>query len=129
MTAEFDAGNHKMKIVGTPKANESDNAANVSFVIKTINDSNEMITQQYKDWVAQSHLTSSHKENVFKYLYDIDESASEYNITVNGFEENFRESAYQNKKADDITMTKDTDGSNDYRSGISFNLYPLPIGT
>ena len=26
-------------------------------------------------------------------------------------------------------MIKDTDGSNDYRSGISFNLYPLDIGT
>ena len=26
-------------------------------------------------------------------------------------------------------MIKDTDGSNDYRSGISFNIYPLSIGT
>ena len=74
-------------------------------------------------------MIGSHKENVFKYLYDADESASEYNITVNGFNNNFRESAHQNKKAYSITMTKDTDGSNDYRSGISFNLYPLDIGT
>ena len=62
-------------------------------------------------------------------MYDTDESASEYNIRVDGFEENFRESAHQNKKAYSITMIKDTDGSNDYRSGISFHIYPLPIGT
>ena len=126
MTAEFDAGNQKIKNVSTSKANESDKATNVNFVVKEINDNNANITQQYKDWVAQSHLIGSHKENVFKYLYDTDESASEYNIRINGFEENFREPAHQNKKAYDITMTKDTDGSNDYRSG-SFNICPLPI--
>ena len=128
MTDEFDAGNQKIKNISTPKANESDKAANVDFVVKEINNSNSNITQQYKDWVAQSHLISSHKTNEFKYLYDTDESASEYNIRVNGFENNFRESAHQNKKAYSITMTKDS-GSNDYRSGISFNIYPLPIGT
>ena len=121
--------NHEIKNVTTPKANESDKAANVDFVVNEINNNNANVKQQYKDWVAQSHLISSHKENVFKYLYDTDESASEYNIRVDGFEENFRESAHQNKKAYSITIIKNTDGSNDYRSGISFNIYPLPIGT
>ena len=92
------------------------------------NDKDGVNKKYFEDKLAESHLISSHKTNEFKYLYDTDESASEYNIRVNGFE-NFRESAHQNKKAYSITMIKDADGSNDYRSGISFNIYPLPIGT
>ena len=128
-TNDINMNNNKIKNIKTPLARETDNAANVGFVVNEINNNNANITQQYKDWVAQSHPISSHKENVFKYLYDTDESASEYNIRVDGFEENFRESAHQNKNAYSVTMIKDTDGSNDYRSGISFNIYPLPIGT
>ena len=129
MTGNLDMNNQYIQNIKTPKANESDKSANVGFVVKQINDSNANLTQQYKDYMAQSRLISSHKTNEFKYLYDTHESASEYNITVDGFENNFRESAHQNKKAYSITLIKDTDGSNDYRSGISFNLYPLDIGT
>ena len=93
------------------------------------NDRDGVNKKYFEDKLAESHLISSHKTNEFKYLYDTDESASENNIRVNGFENNFRESAHQNKKAYSITMIKDTDGSNDYRSGISFNIYPLLIGT
>ena len=97
--------------------------------VKEPTDDKDGVNKKYfEDKLAESHLISSHKTNEFKYLYDTDESASEYNIRVNGFENNFRESAHQNKKAYAITMTKDS-GSNDYRSGISFNIYPLPIGT
>ena len=113
-TNDINMNNNKIKNIKTPLARETDNAANVDFVVKEINNNNVNITQQYKDWVGQSHLTSKHKTNEFKYLYNVDESASEYNIGVNGFEENFRESAHQNKKAYDITMTKDTDGSNNH---------------
>ena len=93
------------------------------------NDKDGVNKKYFEDKLAESHLVSSHKENVFKYLFDTDESASEYNIRVNGIDENFQESAHQNKKAYSITLIKDSDGSNDYRSGISFNIYPLPIGT
>ena len=129
MTGNLDINNQYIQNIKTPKANESDKSANVGFVVKQINDSNANLTQQYKDYMAQSQLISSHKTNEFKYLYDTDESASENNITVDGFENNFRESKHQNKKAYSITLIKNTDGSNDYRSGVSFNLYPLDIGT
>ena len=112
MTADLNLDDHKLINVKEPT-----------------NDKDGVNKKYFEDKLAESHLISSHKESVFKYLYDTDESASEYNIRVDGFEENFRESAHQNKKAYSITMIKDTDGSNDYRSGISFNIYPLPIGT
>ena len=111
MTADLNLDDHKLINVKEPT-----------------NDKDGVNKKYFEDKLAESHLVSSHKTNEFKYLYDTDESASEYNIRVNGFENNFRESAHQNKKAYAITMTKDS-GSNDYRSGISFNIYPLPIGT
>ena len=127
MTGNLDMNNQYIQNIKTPKANESDKSANVGFVVKEINDSNANLTQQYKDYMAQSHLISSHKTNEFKYLTDTDESSSEYNITVNGIAA-FNQSPHQNKKAYDITLIKDS-GSNDYRSRIGFNIYTLAIGT
>ena len=127
MTGNLDMNNQYIQNIKTPKANESDKSANVGFVVKEINDSNANLTQQYKDYMAQSHLISSHKTNEFKYLIDTDESSSEYNITVNGIAA-FNQSPHQNKKAYDITLIKDS-GSNDYRSRIGFNIYTLAIGT
>ena len=127
MTGNLDMNNQYIQNIKTPKANESDKSANVGFVVKEINDSNANLTQQYKDYMAPSHLISSHKTNEFKYLIDTDESSSEYNITVNGIAA-FNQSPHQNKKAYDITLIKDS-GSNDYRSRIGFNIYTLAIGT
>ena len=127
MTGNLDMNNQYIQNIKTPKANESDKSANVGFVVKEINDSNANLTQQYKDYMAQSHLISSHKTNEFKYLIDSDESSSEYNITVNGIVD-FNESPHQNKKAYSIVLTKDA-GTNNYRSRIGFNLYSLAIGT
>ena len=127
MTGNLDMNNQYIQNIKTPKANESDKSANFGFVVKEINDSNANLTQQYKDYMAQSHLISSHKTNEFKYLIDSDESSSEYNITVNGIAA-FNQSPHQNKKAYDITLIKDS-GSNDYRSRIGFNIYTLAIGT
>ena len=127
MTGNLDMNNQYIQNIKTPKANESDKSANVGFVVKEINDSNANLTQQYKDYMAQLHLISSHKTNEFKYLTDTDESSSEYNITVNGIAA-FNQSPHQNKKAYDITLIKDS-GSNDYRSRIGFNIYTLAIGT
>ena len=127
MTGNLDMNNQYIQNIKTPKANESDKSANVGFVVKEINDSNANLTQQYNDYMAQSHLISSHKTNEFKYLIDSDESSSEYNITVNGIAA-FNQSPHQNKKAYDITLIKDS-GSNDYRSRIGFNIYTLAIGT
>ena len=55
------------------------------------------------------------------------DTSSEYNITVEAFTD-FNESPHKNKKAFEITLQKDV-GTNDYRSKMGFNLYPLPLGT
>ena len=110
MAADFDMGTHKIINVGQPTT--VTDAATKGYIDKTL---------------AKSHLLSSHKSNEFKYLDDPNETSSEYNITVEAFTD-FNESPHKNKKAFQITLTKDV-GTNDYRSRMGFNLYPLPLGT
>ena len=96
--------------------------------LKIPTDVQDAANKQYIDnTLAESHLTSSHKSNEFKYLNDPNETSSEYNITVEAFTD-FNESPHKNKKAFEITLQKDV-GTNDYRSRMGFNLYPLPLGT
>ena len=110
MAADLDMGTHKIINVGQPTTDTD--AASKGYIDNTL---------------AESHLTSSHKSNEFKYLNDPNETNSEYNITVDAFTD-FNESPHKNKKAFQITLTKDV-GTNDYRSRMGFNLYPLPLGT
>ena len=110
MAADFDMGTHKIINVGQPTT--VTDAATKGYIDKTL---------------AESHLLSSHKSNEFKYLDDPNETSSEYNITVDAFTD-FNESPHKNKKAFQITLTKNV-GTNDYRSRMGFNLYPLPLGT
>ena len=110
MAADLDMGTHKIINVGQPTT--VTDAATKGYIDKTL---------------AESHLLSSHKSNEFKYLDDPNETSSEYNITVEAFTD-FNESPHKNKKAFQITLTKDA-GTNDYRSRMGFNLYPLPLGT
>ena len=110
MAADFDMGTHKIINVKQPTSNT------------------DVATKGYLDnTLAESHLTSSHKSNEFKYLNDPNETSSEYNITVDAFTD-FNESPHKNKKAFEITLQKDA-GTNNYRSRMGFNLYPLPLGT
>ena len=110
MAADLDMGTHKIINVGQPTTDTD--AASKGYIDNTL---------------AESHLTSSHKSNEFKYLNDPNETSSEYNITIGAFTD-FNESPHKNKKAFQITLTKDV-GTNDYRSRMGFNLYPLPLGT
>ena len=77
--------------------------------------------------VTSHHLV--HKKNVFKYLMDdVNESSSESDILVLGIVDYANSPHTINKKAYKLTLTKDSDGSNEYRSRIGFNLYQLPLG-
>ena len=110
MAADLDMGTHK--IINVRQPTTVTDAASKGYIDNTL---------------AESHLTSSHKSNEFKYLNDPNETSSEYNITVEAFTD-FNESPHKNKKAFEITLQKDV-GTNDYRSRMGFNLYPLPLGT
>ena len=109
--------------------NESlaDNRRQVLYLGAPTDPTSAISKKYFEDKLERSHILSSHKTNEFKYLIETDESSSEYNVTVNGISA-FNQSPHQNKKAYDIILIKDS-GSNNYRSRIGFNIYPLAIGT
>ena len=109
MAADLDMGTQKIENVKTP-TNDTD-VATKGYIDNTL---------------AESHLTTSHQSNEFKYLDDPSDTSSEYNITVEAFTD-FNESPHKNKKAFQITLQKDA-GTNNYPSRMGFNLYPLPLG-
>ena len=76
--------------------------------------------------LAESHLTSSHQSNEFKYLDDPNDTSSEYNITISDFTD-FSGSPHRNKKSFQVFLFKDV-GTVNYRSRLGFNLFPLPLG-
>ena len=61
-------------------------------------------------------------------MEDADESSSESNIQVAGIVDFANSPHTINKKAYKLTLTKDSDGSNEYRSRMGLNLYQLPLG-
>ena len=130
MSGDLDMGGNKINNVGTPDTNENDAAVNVGFFDTKLNASNANLTNAYKQYVDHSHVSPSGlQRDVFRYLMeDTDDSSSENNIRVTGIVD-FVVSPHQiNNKAYEFTLVKDTDGSNDYRSRIGFNLFKLPLG-
>ena len=134
MTGVLNMNENKIKNVGTPYTYENDAAVNVGFFNTELNASNSnvftQITNAYKQYVDQSHVSpSGQQRDAFRYLMeDIDDSSSENNIQITRIVD-FAASPHEiNKKAYEFTLVKDTDGSNDYRSRIGFNLYSLPLG-
>ena len=110
MAADLDMGRHKIENVKLPTS------------------VTDVATKGYIDTtLAESHLISSYQSNEFKYLDDPNDTSSEYNITVEAFAD-FDQSPHKNKKAFRVILQRDV-GSNDYRSRMGFNLFPLPLGT
>ena len=110
MAADLDMGTHKIINVGQPTTDTD--AASKGYIDNTL---------------AESHLISSYQSNEFKYLDDINDTSSEYNIIVEDFAD-FDQSPHKNKKAYKVILQRDV-GSNNYRSRMGFNRYPLPLGT
>ena len=110
MAADLDMGTHKIENVKLPTS------------------VTDVATKGYIDTtLAESHLISSYQSNEFKYPEDPNDTSSEYNITVEAFAD-FDQSPHKNKKAFRVILQRDV-GSNDYRSRMGFNLFPLPLGT
>ena len=88
------------------------------------------ITNQYKKYVGDSHIAPSGlQKDVFRYLMEgADQSSSQSSIHVEGIVDWNNSPHHMNKKAYKLTLAKDSDGSDQYRSRIGFNLFKLPLG-
>ena len=131
MAADLDMNGNKIKNFGTPFTYENDAAVNVSFFNTELNASNShvytQITNNYKQYIDEkllkSHLLSSKVENAFKYLSEVDESATISNIYIHGVVD-YNGSPHKNKKAYDIDMVYSL-GVQNYTSKLGINLFPL----
>ena len=109
MTGVLNVNDHKISNLKMPEFNTD--AANKQYIDEAL---------------LKSHLVSSHIENAFTYLSDINEISTENNIIVHAFVD-FNNSPHKNKKAYDIDMVY-SPGAQTYNSKFGINLYPLDIG-
>ena len=134
LKADLDMGGHQIPNLGTPQTHDNDHAVNVGFFNQELNASNanlvKTMTSQFKKYVDDSQVApSGSQKDVFRYLMqDANQSSSESNIIVQGIVDYGNSPHSINQKAYKVKLIKDTDGSNDYRSRIGFNLYQLAFG-
>ena len=77
--------------------------------------------------ISESHINTSDKTNVFKYLNDPNQTSSERNITVNSFGDWINSPHKYNKRAYDVTLQRHS-GADSYDSKIGINLYSAGAG-
>ena len=108
MTGDLDMDSHKITNLNLPT------------------DDNDASNKQYIDEkLLKSHLLSSKVENAFKYLSEVDESATISDIYIHGVVD-FNGSPHKNKKAYDIDMVYSL-GVQNYTSKLGINLFPLAV--
>ena len=125
MTGNLNLNNNKIVNLQTDEKDRK-SAVNVDLMQNKINLLSNLVNQS----IHESHITSSaQKKDAFRYLMeDTDESSSGNNVNVLGIND-FPESPHQvNKKAYFLKLLFDKDLPNQYRSCLSFNLNPLPVG-
>ena len=108
MTGDLDMDSHKITNLNLP-TNDND-ASNKQYIDEKL---------------LKSHLLSSEVVNAFKYLSEVDESATISNIYIHGVVD-YNGSPHKNKKAYDINMVYSLDVQN-YTSKLGINLYPLDV--
>ena len=108
MTGNLDMDSHKITNLNLP-TNDND-ASNKQYIDEKL---------------LKSHLLSSEVVNAFKYLSEVDESATISDIYIYGVVD-YNGSPHKNKKAYDIDMVYSL-GVQNYTSKLGINLYPLDV--
>ena len=110
MTANLDLGGNKISNLKSPTTNIDGS------------------TKEYVDQkISESHVETSDKTNVFKYLNDPIRSSSERNIVFNSFGDWTNSPHKYNKRAYDVTLQRHS-GADSYNSILGFNLYSAGAG-
>ena len=110
MTGDLNMNNHL--ITNVKKPTKDNDAVNRGYLNQKI---------------SESHINTSDKTNVFKYLNDPNQTSSERNITVNSFSDWTNSPHKYNKRAYDVTFQRHS-GANSYDSKIGINLYSAGAG-
>ena len=110
ITADIDLSNHKITNLKTPTGD------------------NDAVNREYLNQkISESHVETSDKTNVFKYLNDPIQTSSERNIVVNSFGDWTNSPHKYNKRAYDVTLQQHAPPSH-YNSILGFNLFSAGAG-
>ena len=121
MTGDLNMNNHL--ITNVKKPTSDNDATNKNYV-----DLNFLNLIGYvNQTISESHINTSDKTNVFKYLNDPNQTSSERNITVNSFSDWTNSPHKYNKRAYDVTLQRHS-GADIYDSKIGINLYSAGAG-
>ena len=96
--------------------------------LKTPTGDNDAVNREYLNQkISESHVKTSDKTNVFKYLNSPIQTSSERNIVVNSFGDWTNSPHKYNKRAYDVTLQRHS-GADSYNSILGFNLYSAGAG-
>ena len=96
--------------------------------LKSPEGDNDAVNRGYlNQQISVSHVETSDKTNVFKYLNDPIQTSSERNIIVNSFGDWTNSPHKHNKRAYDVTLQRHS-GADSYNSILGFNLYSAGAG-
>ena len=96
--------------------------------LKSPTGDNDAVNREYLNQkISESHINTSDKTNVFKYLNDPNQTSSERNITVNSFSDWTNSPHKYNKRAYVVTLQRHS-GADSYDSKIGINLYSAGAG-
>ena len=110
ITADIDLSNYKITNLKTPTGD------------------NDAVNREYLDQkISESHVETSDKTNVFKYLNDPIQTSSERNIVVNSFGDWTNSPHKYNKRAYDVTLQQHAP-PDDYNSILGINLFSAGAG-
>ena len=110
ITADIDLSNHKITNLKTPTGD------------------NDAVNREYLNQkISESHVETSDKTNVFKYLNDPIQTSSERNIVVNSFGDWTNSPHKYNKRAYDVTLQQHVPPDN-YNSILGINLFSAGAG-
>ena len=110
MTADLDLGGNKISNLKSPTGD------------------NDAVNREYLNQkISESHVETSDKTNVFKYLDDPIQTISERNIVVNSFGDWTNSPHKYNKRAYDVTLQQHA-LPNHYNSILGFNLFSAGAG-
>ena len=110
ITADINLGNFKITNLKTPTGD------------------NDVVNREYLNQkISESHVETSDKTNVFKYLNNPIQTSSERNIVVNSFGDWTNSPHKYNKRAYDVTLQRHS-GADSYNSMLGFNLYSAGAG-
>ena len=110
MTADLDLGGNKISNLKSPTGD------------------NDAVNREYLNQkISESHVETSDKTNVFKYLNDPIQTSSERNIVVNSFGDWTNSPHKYNKRAYDVTLQQHAPPDN-YNSILGINLFSAGAG-